>query len=380
MYTSTGEWVVAEPDKASWEQFQAKAKASAEKAESAATGNQELRDRGLECPIDKRMFVDPMKTPCCGKTYCRDCIENALLGNDFVCPGCSLDNVLVDNLVSDEETVANMKKYEEEKAQTKKEEKKEKSASPGPEKSVQSPSKPASQKSASPKPTVTVTESASTTPQPTSTDSKKRSAEEPLDNTRIPTGPAAMRNKQAANVAMTPAPANMDQFVQQMNAMSQNLPHSQQGMNFMPPNMGFNPMMGMPMNPMMNPMMMNNGGWGGMGGYGMPNMNNNMNGMGGGGYPQNQNQRNMYGNGGNFNPMMQQNGGYGNQQWQGNQRWNNGNMNGNMPQQQQPSANHCNQAGQARHPSQVFRLPEYPCNNSLVVRIALFFCAIIMSL
>lgn len=363
MYTSTGEWVVAEPDKVAWEQFQAKAKASAEKASAAATGDQELRDRGLECPIDKRMFVDPMKTPCCGKTYCRDCIENALLGNDFVCPGCSSDNVLVDNLVADEEMVTKMKSYEEEKAQAKKEEK-EKSATPPPaEKSdqdVQSPAKQGPQKSASPKPAAPVgpaaaarTASASATPQPpSSTDSKKRAAEEPMENPRIPTGPAAMRNKQN-NVPMTPANP-MDAFVQQMNAMSQSIPQGQQAMPFMPPNMnmGFNGMMGMPpMNMMGMPnMMMNGGGWGGMGGYGMPNMNgmngmSGMNGMNGmnGGYHQN-NQRNMY-NGG----------GYGGQgQWQQNnqQGWNNGNMNG-MAQQHQQQPQQQQQPPNGQTPGQV---------------------------
>lgn len=349
MYTSAGEWVVAEPDKAAWEQFQAKSKASAEKAEALATGNKELSERGLECPIDKRMFVDPMKTPCCGKTFCRDCIENALLGNDFVCPSCSSDNVLVDNLVSDEETVTKMKTYEEEKAQAKKEEK-EKSASPAPEKSsVQSPGEQEARKSSSPKPAGPATNgrtaSASATPQPTSTDSKKRPAEEPLENPRIPTGPKAMVNKQNSQ-PINAAPKNdMNQFVQQMNAMSQGLPPNQQGMPFMPPNMnmGFNPMMGMPgMNMMpMNPMMMN-GGWGGMGGYGM-------NGMGG--FPQQNQPRNMYGggsntnNGGNFNPMGMPNGGaYGAQQWQGGNQagWNNGNMIGMAPQQQNGFQNGAN--------------------------------------
>ncbi|KAL1310877.1 hypothetical protein AAFC00_001108 [Neodothiora populina] len=344
MYTSTGEWVVAEPDKVAWEQFQAKAKASAEKAEAVATSDQKMREMGLECPIDKRMFVDPMKTPCCGKTYCRDCIENALLGNDFVCPGCSSDNVLVDNLITDDETVKKIKTYEEEKAQAKKEAK-EKSVTPPPEKSsekdVTSPGKQDAKNSASPKPAAAAanaavtatngTKSASATPQPPSADSKKRAAEDPLENTRIPTGPAAMR-KQQNNMPINNAPANpMDAFVQQMNAMSQGLPPNQQAMNIMPPNMnmGFpNPMMGMPPMGMMgmNPMMMNPG-WGGMGGFPMNGGMNGMMGGGGGvgnGFPNQNQQRNMYGT----NPMMANgNGGYGRGQGQGQQWQQNGNMN-----------------------------------------------------
>lgn len=343
MYTSTGEWVVAEPDKVAWEQFQAKAKASAEKAEAAATGDQELRDKGLECSIDKRMFVDPMKTPCCGKTYCRDCIENSLLGNDFVCPGCSSDNVLVDNLVADEEMVTKIKEYEDEKVRAKKEQK-DKSVTPPPaenkistEKSDNAAKDGASsdkqdhQKSPSPKPSTTVAAratSTSGTPQPaSSTDSKKRPAEEALENTRIPTGPAAMRNKQTA-VPATPLDP-MAQFAQQMNAMA-----GQQGMPFMPTNMnmnmGFNPMMGMPpmnMNMMGMPMpnmMMNGGVWPNMGGFGMPNMPN-MNGMGNFN-SNNNNQGNMYGNGNHMN----NGGGYGRGGYgqNKNQGWRNNNNNG----------------------------------------------------
>lgn len=298
MYNSQGEWVVAEPDKAAWEKFQAKNKAAAEKTEAAPAGSQELRDRGLECPIDNRLFVDPVKTPCCGKTFCRDCIENALLGNDFVCPDCSSDNVLVDNLVPDEDTVAKIKAYDEEKAQAKKE--KEKTASPVPEKKSTPPGEKEKTKSPSVKPVTAAvdgTTPAPGTPQSTKSESKKRPADEELPNPRIPTGPAAMRKAQS----QTPG----------INGMQ-----NQQGMY------GFNPMMGMPfpngmmgmpmgMNPMMgmpNPMMMN-GGWNGMGNMGFP-------------------QNNMYGGG--FNPTM---GGYG-QQWQGNQGWGmGGSMNG-MPQQQ----------------------------------------------
>ncbi|PSK46233.1 hypothetical protein B9Z65_5201 [Elsinoe australis] len=297
MYTANGEWVVAEPDKAAWDQFQAKAKATAEKAE-AATSDQSLQEWGIECPIDKRLLVDPVKTPCCEKTYCRECIENALLSSDFVCPGCSTDGVLVDNLAEDEDAIKKVKEYED--ALTKeKEEKTEqaKSASPAPEPAASIPQKKNSvpalnrtpskdgketTKSPSQKPAVVATGStpAPGTPQSaTSSTSKKRPAEEELENKRIPTGPKAMGNQQQQRPQQQPNPQNMNDFVQQMNAMA--------GMNGMPP-MGFpgmmNPMMGMP-----NPMMMN--------GMGFPNM----------GFPQ--------GNMGMMNGGFNQNMGY-NQGWQ----------------------------------------------------------------
>ncbi|KAL9128463.1 MAG: hypothetical protein Q9217_002867 [Psora testacea] len=116
MVNSEGEWVIAEPDQAAWDKFQAQAKVSAAAENAAAQGSKQLRDRGLECKIDKRLFVDPTKTPCCHTTYCHECIQNALLDNDLCCPHCSTDNVPVDDLIPDEEMAANIRKYQEERA------------------------------------------------------------------------------------------------------------------------------------------------------------------------------------------------------------------------------------------------------------------------
>lgn len=116
MITAEGEWVVAEPDKASWDQYQAKAKVSAAAQEAAARGSRELQERGLECSIDNRLFVDPTQTPCCQTTYCNECITNSLLENDLTCPSCSTENILIDNLLPDEETSAKIREYEKAKA------------------------------------------------------------------------------------------------------------------------------------------------------------------------------------------------------------------------------------------------------------------------
>ncbi|KAL9106509.1 MAG: hypothetical protein Q9227_008488 [Pyrenula ochraceoflavens] len=122
MVNSDGDFVIAHTDEKTWKQFQEKEKASkaAEKA-AAVVDNKELQDRGLECPIDKKLFVDPMKTPCCGKTYCENCITNALIDNDLICPGCHSENVLIDNLVEDKEAVQRMKVWEDDKARQKSE-------------------------------------------------------------------------------------------------------------------------------------------------------------------------------------------------------------------------------------------------------------------
>ncbi|KAI9045120.1 cleavage polyadenylation factor subunit MPE1 [Aspergillus affinis] len=126
MVNADGDFVIAKPDKAAWELYQEKAKASAAAAAEAAAAeySKELQTRGLECPIDKRMLLEPTKTPCCQRTYCNDCITNALIESDFVCPGCATEGVLLDNLFVDEEAVDKIKVYETEKAESKKEKEK----------------------------------------------------------------------------------------------------------------------------------------------------------------------------------------------------------------------------------------------------------------
>ena len=136
MVNADGDFVIAHSDEKTWKQYQEKQRQAAA-AQQAVASNKELQDRGIECSIDKRMFVDPMKTPCCGRTYCGDCITNALIENDLVCPGCSTDGVLLDDLVEDTEVKEKIKAYEIEKAQ----EKKEKEASKSPSLSAGSPVK-----------------------------------------------------------------------------------------------------------------------------------------------------------------------------------------------------------------------------------------------
>ncbi|KAJ5101474.1 hypothetical protein NUU61_003696 [Penicillium alfredii] len=126
MVNADGDFVIAKPDKAAWELYQEKAKASAAAAAEAAAAEERkaLQSRGLECPIDKRMFLEPTKTPCCQRTYCNDCISNALIESDFVCPGCATEGVLLDNLIPDDEAVSKIKVYEAEKIEAKKEKEK----------------------------------------------------------------------------------------------------------------------------------------------------------------------------------------------------------------------------------------------------------------
>ncbi|KFZ07354.1 hypothetical protein V501_06540 [Pseudogymnoascus sp. VKM F-4519 (FW-2642)] len=301
MVNAEGEFVVAEPDKASWEQFQAKTKSSAAAQQAAASGNKELQDRGLECPIDKRMFIDPMKTPCCEKTYCNDCITNALIESDFKCPGCQTEEVLIDNLKPDEEVSKLIKDYVEEKEKLKEAPK---SPSNPESASEQTPTEPTAKKagSASPKPgspAVVSSPKASDSEKPadksqavipTGPDSKKRPAEDLLENPKIPKGPKAMQQQEAQRQAGMQQQAMMNGMNPMQGFPNAPFDMSQQfgnpyGMGMGMGNMNMNMMnaYGM-MNPMMNPMMaMNgfpmNGGFPGMN-MNMPNMN----GPYGGGY------------------------------------------------------------------------------------------------
>ena len=286
MVNAEGDFVVAVADQASWEQFQAKNKSSAAAQEAAKTGSKDLQQRGLECPIDKRLFVDPSKTPCCSKTYCNECITNALIEGDLTCPGCQSDGILIDNLIPDKEVIAKIKAYHEEKesadaARTRTESPAENTGNlPPAETTPNVKSQPPSSvaKLSSP-------DSASMV----KTNSKKRPADGELENDRIPKGPTAMRKQpqqpeqqQVAQsqqpqlgifdptnqAAMMGFPPNMpfppmpgfpgDLFNPSMMGMSN-------GNNFMGMGMSMAPMMGMP-NGMVNPMMMPNSAFGALNG------------------------------------------------------------------------------------------------------------------
>jgi protein MPE1 len=217
MVNAEGQFVIAEPDKKSWEQFQAKTKSSAAAQKAAALGDKELQDRGLECSIDKRIFIDPMKTPCCEKTYCNDCITNALIESDFTCPGCQTEGVLIDHLKPDDETSAKIKTYLEEKNAAAKAEK-ERSKSP----SVKAETTPVPEKlkskSPSPKPKSPEQSKSPAKSPPVSTSTptlekapvkeeaipKKRPADELLENPKIPKAPKAMQQQEAQKRSVCP--------------------------------------------------------------------------------------------------------------------------------------------------------------------------------
>ncbi|GLB41936.1 putative DWNN [Lyophyllum shimeji] len=97
MVTPEGGYVVAQPDLASWQKQVSRVKALT----AADVRDRTPTDSSLACPIDNKLFRDAVKTPCCGTTYCEECIQTHLLEKDFICPNCgkkvaSLDKLEVD--------------------------------------------------------------------------------------------------------------------------------------------------------------------------------------------------------------------------------------------------------------------------------------------
>jgi len=269
MVNAEGDFVVAVPDKASWEQYQAKAQASAAQEDVAASGSKELQELGLECPIDKRMFVDPMKTPCCGKTYCNDCIENALVNNDLVCPGCSTEGVLIDNLLPDEEVIAKIKAYERQKIDERKT-----NENIGSPKSPSATNKSDNVDSKPPAPSNPAKDGVQSTGM-----SKKRPADDDPQNDRKPPGPTPMQKAKSSSSTVPQQVSNgvNQSFIEQMNALAPaTMPFLQSDAINFPVNMTMPPVVAMQpqiMNPI-NPMMMQQFGGMGMGmAIGMPSMN-----------------------------------------------------------------------------------------------------------
>ena len=259
MVNAEGEYVFAQADEKTWKKHLEQVKASEANKQNAAAGNEELRERGLECTIDQRLFVDPMKTPCCGRTYCHDCIENALLENDLVCPGCETENVSLEALKPDDEMKEKIKAYQEEKSN-------EKQRSRSPTASVNTPKPEEAETGSRP-----VTRDGSKSPKSETGQSKKRSADEADDsisgNLEVP----AMKRQKSGEG--TPVPETKDGDKPSTPAESSDTDANTASFpaNMMPPdfsqmpNMGMNLPMGMP-NMMGMPFM----------GMGMPNMMNMM--------------------------------------------------------------------------------------------------------
>lgn len=289
MINGDGDFVIAQTDEKEWQKHQEKVKASAAAQERANKGDQELQSRGLECPIDKRLFVDPVKTPCCQRTYCNECISTALIDSDLTCPSCSTENVTLEELVPDQETQTKVDTYKAEKAAEKKQDNESKSVTSSP-----------SVKAASPTKSRVSSRSGSQSPSSGSRNgnvaSKKRGAAEISDSkTLVPAAPEMKRQRSAEsttnskppphNASGTPLPPETSSTTTPMLPFNQMMPPdmSQMMQNLGNQNMNFPmPMPGMPFMPNLNMNMMNPGMMAMPGGFMPPNFSmNGMNGMNG---------------------------------------------------------------------------------------------------
>jgi protein MPE1 len=277
MVNAEGEYVFAQADEKTWKKHLEQVKASEANKKSASESNKELQERGLECSIDKRLFVDPMKTPCCGTTYCHDCIENALLENDLTCPGCETENVSLEALKPDDEMKEKIKTYQDEKSNEK-----QRSASPqAPEATPQADEAKNGSRPA--------TRDGSKSPKSEGGQSRKRTADEVDDTASSNLEVPAMKRQKSSEGTPAPEgkegskPSTPTETTGEASTDGNKFPD-----NMMPPdfsqmnmqNMGMNFPMGMPnmMMPFMNmPNMPNMPNMMGM----MPNMMGMMGGMNG---------------------------------------------------------------------------------------------------
>lgn len=259
MINGDGEYVIAQTDEKEWRKHQEKVKASAAAQERANRGDQELQTRGLECPIDKRLFVDPVKTPCCQTTYCNECISAALIDSDLTCPSCSTENVTLEELVPDTEAQQTIDAYQAEKVAEENQENEARSvaSSPGVQDATQGNSSPPLRSKSQSPPAESVNGRAV---------SKKRRVDEMSDSrTMTAAAPDMKRQKSGESTTSnkpspqktnrTPAlpdasstpnlpfnqmmPPDMSQMMQNMGNQNMNFPMPMPGMSFMP-NMNMN--------------------------------------------------------------------------------------------------------------------------------------------
>lgn len=108
MVTPEGGFVVAEPDSAAWERQQ---KAKSKGLTEAEVKDRAPRDPTLACPQCDKLLRDAVKTPCCQKDYCEECIHTHLLEGSFECPNCKSKIPSLDKLRIDSEMRAKVREY-----------------------------------------------------------------------------------------------------------------------------------------------------------------------------------------------------------------------------------------------------------------------------
>ncbi|KPV76905.1 uncharacterized protein RHOBADRAFT_51889 [Rhodotorula graminis WP1] len=117
MVTADGGFVVARPDSASWLAHRAlTSNLSANDIQGMAP-----TDPDLTCPVCSKLLRDATLTPCCNTSFCDECVTNALLDNDMLCPECETRVKSLEKLKPDDDRRERCKKYVEETLEASKE-------------------------------------------------------------------------------------------------------------------------------------------------------------------------------------------------------------------------------------------------------------------
>jgi len=108
MVTPEGGYVIAQPDTASWKKQRNRPKMLT--AEDIRE-RQPPSDPSIICSLCQKLFREAVKTPCCSKVYCEECIQTFLLERDFLCHGCGSKISSLDKLVMDKPTRTRVNDY-----------------------------------------------------------------------------------------------------------------------------------------------------------------------------------------------------------------------------------------------------------------------------
>lgn len=122
MITDDGKFVIQVEDKQSWDEYQRRQEQKQLKFNG--DNDKDIRWRpnyypslpnDLKCPITGGILRDAVRTSnCCNKIFSKNAFEDLLLDNDFVCPSCGHEEILLDSLIPEETIREKVKQYMEE--------------------------------------------------------------------------------------------------------------------------------------------------------------------------------------------------------------------------------------------------------------------------
>lgn len=78
-------------------------------------------DPDLTCPICSKLLREAVVTPCCSTSFCDECVSNALVDNDMLCPECETRVKNLERLKPDDDRRERAKRYVDEMVEASKE-------------------------------------------------------------------------------------------------------------------------------------------------------------------------------------------------------------------------------------------------------------------